>query len=235
MSVLKIKDGNTWIPMPASGVGVPLGGTHGQVLMKASSTDYDAGWADDPSSIYLKDIACSAMTGDFVSTTDFRINSNSSVAEVTFANPSAITSDVTWTTSTGTIKLNGTCSTATTCNILLTNCSSPSQYHGMGMELLWTNPNPTSTFTSQTISLDLSGYYAVLIGMKTASSDAIVGYDIVVKGHQSYLARFYLAADQKNARSATVTATGVSFGDGYAGTTVNNNAGIPVEIYGIRP
>ena len=45
MSVLKIKDGNTWIPMPASGVGVPLGGTQGQVLMKASSTDYDAGWA----------------------------------------------------------------------------------------------------------------------------------------------------------------------------------------------
>ena len=48
MSVLKIKDGNTWIPMPASGVGVPLGGTQGQVLMKASSTDYDAGWVSPP-------------------------------------------------------------------------------------------------------------------------------------------------------------------------------------------
>ena len=44
MSVLKIKDGNSWVNIPASGVGVPLGGNAGEVLTKATSTDYDAGW-----------------------------------------------------------------------------------------------------------------------------------------------------------------------------------------------
>ncbi len=44
MSVLKIKDGNSWVNIPTSGVGVPQGGNAGEVLTKASSTDYDAGW-----------------------------------------------------------------------------------------------------------------------------------------------------------------------------------------------
>ena len=44
MSVLKIKDGNSWVEIPASGAGVPQGGNAGEVLTKASSTDYDAGW-----------------------------------------------------------------------------------------------------------------------------------------------------------------------------------------------
>lgn len=44
MSVLKIKDGNNWVNIPTSGVGVPQGGNAGDVLTKASATDYDAGW-----------------------------------------------------------------------------------------------------------------------------------------------------------------------------------------------
>lgn len=119
MSVLKIKDGNTWIPMPASGVGVPLGGTQGQVLMKASSTDYDTGWDSPPYAIYLTSIACSAITGDFATVSDARITADYVVAECVFATPSAITSDVTWTTANGSLILNGTCATATTCNVVL--------------------------------------------------------------------------------------------------------------------
>ena len=44
MSKLKIKNGNTWEEIPAGGVGVPSGGTQGQVLMKSSATDYATGW-----------------------------------------------------------------------------------------------------------------------------------------------------------------------------------------------
>ena len=44
MSVLKIKNGSTWEEIPAGGVGVPSGGTAGQVLMKSSSTDYATEW-----------------------------------------------------------------------------------------------------------------------------------------------------------------------------------------------
>lgn len=198
MSVLKIKDGNTWIPMPASGVGVPLGGTQGQVLMKASSTDYDAGWADDPSSIYIKDIACSAMTGDFVSTTDFRINSNSAVAEVTFANPSAITSDVTWTTSAGAIVLNGTCTSATTCNILLTNCSSPSDYQ---TPILFRNVQRTVTqnhnkdvWNMQVEFPPKSGYSRVIFGLRSDNQDVIVtGWTYSGEGNLQWMVRKYIA------------------------------------------
>ena len=46
MSKLKIKNGNTWEEIPAGGVGVPSGGTAGQVLMKSSATDYADEWAD---------------------------------------------------------------------------------------------------------------------------------------------------------------------------------------------
>ena len=50
MSQLKIKDGNNWISIPASGVGVPVGGTTGQVLAKTSGTDYDTAWVDQSGS-----------------------------------------------------------------------------------------------------------------------------------------------------------------------------------------
>lgn len=46
MSQLKIKDGNNWIDIPAGGIGVPSGGTTGQVLVKSSNTDYATGWGD---------------------------------------------------------------------------------------------------------------------------------------------------------------------------------------------
>lgn len=44
MSVLKIKNGSTWEEIPAGGVGVPSGGTAGQMLMKSSGTDYATEW-----------------------------------------------------------------------------------------------------------------------------------------------------------------------------------------------
>ena len=45
MSQLKIKDGNNWIDIPSGGIGVPSGGTTGQVLVKSSNTDYATEWA----------------------------------------------------------------------------------------------------------------------------------------------------------------------------------------------
>jgi len=69
--------------------------------------------------LYLTSVACSAMTGDFVSVSNASITANHVVAECVFANPSYITADVTWTTASGSLKLNGTCSTATTCNVVL--------------------------------------------------------------------------------------------------------------------
>ncbi len=45
MPQLKIKDNGVWVDIPAGGVGVPSGGTTGQVLQKSSNTDYATEWA----------------------------------------------------------------------------------------------------------------------------------------------------------------------------------------------
>lgn len=64
MGVLKIKDGNQWTSINTikgakgdkgdqgnAGVGVPSGGTAGQVLKKSSATDYATEWADAGTSL----------------------------------------------------------------------------------------------------------------------------------------------------------------------------------------
>jgi hypothetical protein len=96
-------------------------------------------WADDPvegfttyaknniqltseienDALYVGPLGCTATTGDFVSVNDSRITSSHVVANVEFSKPSAITTDVTWTTATGILTLNGTCTDAT-CNAYIT-------------------------------------------------------------------------------------------------------------------
>lgn len=51
MSKLKIKDGDQWTEVSAGGIGVPSGGTTGQVLKKSSNTDYATEWDDETSTI----------------------------------------------------------------------------------------------------------------------------------------------------------------------------------------
>lgn len=69
--------------------------------------------------LYFSGQACSALTGDFCTISNANITADYVVTEAVFANPSAITTDVTWATASGSLKLNGTCSTATTVNIVL--------------------------------------------------------------------------------------------------------------------
>ena len=69
--------------------------------------------------LYYTNVACSATTGDFVNYSNTEISNEHILAECVFANPSAIRAGVTWTTTSGNLKLNGTCATATTCNVVL--------------------------------------------------------------------------------------------------------------------
>lgn len=70
--------------------------------------------------LYYSGRACSATTGNFCTVSSADITANHVVAECTFSKPSAITTDVTWTTSSGSLVLNGTCGDATcTANIVL--------------------------------------------------------------------------------------------------------------------
>ncbi len=76
-------------------------------------------YASAGGALYFSGQACSALTGNFCTISNANITANHVVAEAVFANPSAITTDVTWTTASGSLVLNGTCSTATTVNVVL--------------------------------------------------------------------------------------------------------------------
>lgn len=69
--------------------------------------------------LWFTDVVCSAMTGNFAEIADASITADHVVAKVEFADPSKITTPVSWTTGSGTLALNGTCSGATTCSVLL--------------------------------------------------------------------------------------------------------------------
>ena len=69
--------------------------------------------------LFLTNVACSAMTGDFASVSNSAITADHVVAEITFSAPNNVRSDVTWTTASGSLILNGTCYVATTANIVL--------------------------------------------------------------------------------------------------------------------
>lgn len=69
--------------------------------------------------LFFENVACSATTGNFLTKSDAKITADHILTECVFANPSAITTDVTWTTANGSLTLNGTCTSATTATITL--------------------------------------------------------------------------------------------------------------------
>ena len=82
MSQLKIKDGNNWINIPASGVGVPSGGTTGQVLVKTSGTDYDTAWVNQKLIFNNVQVATSSFVSD-ATYTDYPYRASVTLTNVT--------------------------------------------------------------------------------------------------------------------------------------------------------
>ena len=69
--------------------------------------------------LFLTAVTISATTGDIAVVSNANITADHVLVECVFADPVAITTDVSWTTTSGSLTLNGTCSTATTANIVL--------------------------------------------------------------------------------------------------------------------
>lgn len=87
---------------------------------RASATDVAAlQTAAENKVLYLTNIAISVATGNIATISDEAITADHVLTDCVFANPSAITADVVWTTASGTLTLNGTCTTATTADIAL--------------------------------------------------------------------------------------------------------------------
>jgi hypothetical protein len=95
---------------------IPFYDTSAGTMKKITKANADFGGGG---ALYFTSVACAATTGNFATKSDSNITANHVVVSVEYANPSAITSDVTWTTANGSVTLNGTCASATTCSIVL--------------------------------------------------------------------------------------------------------------------
>ena len=106
---------------------------------------------------------------------------------------------------------------------------------GMKMDLLWTNPSPTSDFAAQTVSLDLSDYKLVLIMWVTSTSSALCR-SIISPIAGDEIQDFYLAKNgtDRYSRQITATSSGISFSPGWLGYADDNSKMIPYMIYGIK-
>lgn len=87
---------------------------------RASATDVTAlQTAAENKVLYLTNIGISAVTGNIATISDEAITADHVLTDCVFANPSAITADFVWTTASGSLTLNGTCTSATTADIVL--------------------------------------------------------------------------------------------------------------------
>lgn len=101
--------------------------------------------------------------------------------------------------------------------------------------LLWTNPSTQSAFPMQNVSIDLSDYDAVEIevNMYTAATGEYhqtfygrVGTNLLMSG-------LIYQSTMPLSRLCEIRTSYIAFNDGFANTP-NNQAVIPVRIYGIR-
>lgn len=112
---------------------------------------------------------------------------------------------------------------------------------GLDMDLLWTNSAPTSSFSAQTVSVDLSKYSLVLLLMN--GDDTTQKYYIFAPLGETTSYQYQSEASTGvwfHFRSITATTSGVTFGDAYDhaynswGRSTNNLRAIPYQIYGVR-
>lgn len=108
---------------------------------------------------------------------------------------------------------------------------------GMTMDKLWTNSDPSQSFSSQTIPLDLTDYEFVIIEFKALNTSGSLTVTVGIIGDEIVLNS---AMGRCRYRIAEISTSGILFNSGYqystyGGTaTVNDNACIPVYVFGVK-
>ena len=106
--------------------------------------------------------------------------------------------------------------------------------------LLWTNPNPDSSFAGQKVAVDLTNYDSVEIEVKNiASSEYMVANTYRSKKGEKGLI-LASAATNRERDINDIDNTGITFGNGIVyntyggGQSTDNNRLIPIRIFGIK-
>ncbi|MBO7713815.1 MAG: hypothetical protein J6S85_09615 [Methanobrevibacter sp.] len=109
-------------------------------------------------------------------------------------------------------------------------------------EVLWENPNPTSSFapttlTSQTLGKDLSKYYAIYVYVRNVGGG---NHYSVTKVYKDLPVSIIAPAQTIMYRRVTFTDNGIAFETGnnvltYGGSaTAENGVVIPIKIWGVK-
>ncbi len=106
----------------------------------------------------------------------------------------------------------------------------------LSMKLLWTNPDPTSSFAAQTLQIDLSNYSAVEVIYRHFGDVGETGYGamLCIKGLTSGILVISYSNNRNGVRMASPTDAGVTFSTCLYNNAVNNNYGVPLYIFGIK-
>lgn len=108
---------------------------------------------------------------------------------------------------------------------------------GRGIDLLWTNASPTSTFAAQSVAIDLSNYaYCIITFHNFVTSSAQYGLiaQTCTIGEKNML-QFVSPTNNRNGRRfATLSSAGVSFTACLYNDETHNEYGIPYQIFGIQ-
>lgn len=104
-----------------------------------------------------------------------------------------------------------------------------------GVVQLWKNASPESNFAAQTISLDLSGYQAVVVVARYSPSNGGSVSTFVPVGENGNLVLTWGNTGTYTSRSFTVSTTGIAFDAAYVNSDgpYSDNM-MPTYIYGIR-
>lgn len=200
--------------------GLPTGGTTGQVLSKKSNDDYDTEWST-PSAGSVTDVevyGSSVVTGGVAEIPDtIHVGASAPTDAKT-----KIWLDTDEQGQSVVTSVNGQ-SGAVSLNPLI--------------DLIWTNPSPTSNFNAQTMSIDLSGYdYLIIKARRSTSSTACGSAVIPIDGDETIIFGGANTGFNLTGRTVKATSSSIVFSSGYLqGNNTDSVAWcIPIKIYGVR-
>lgn len=106
---------------------------------------------------------------------------------------------------------------------------------GLKMDLLWENASPTSSFATQTITLNTEDYKYFLLEYMFSSSSPIVRTPFTIINRVGTSAGCYMNnASAELGRDIIVNNGSITIGDCKQSSTVKNTNIVPTRIYGIK-
>lgn len=240
---------------------LPTGGTTGQVLAKASGADYDAEWIDVEAGggtvQSVNDVQPDQNGNITLTADDIETDNNQSIQDdlddlsdaignVVHVGASAPSSaDVKIWLDTDEPGMSGVSSVNGKTGTVVLDADDVGAM--AEWELVWTNESPTSSFSSQTISIDLSDYsllYIVFTPNSTSASTVRIG--ALARITDEVMVNSYINLSGTGGitlvfRYFSSTSSGVSFDSGQqkavsstSSATTANERCVPLYIYGIK-